>query len=90
MRIISQDKKHDVPYNCVTVYLSSAIQTFIQADFVAYRYTEILGAYNSEEDALYVMDCIRYSMKYGYDYFYMPSADYVPIMRQKAAEGGEL
>ena len=90
MRIISQDKKRDVPYHQVTVYVSSVIPREIDADFVAYRSTEVLGTYNSEEDALYVMDCIRHSMKYGYDYFYMPSADYVPIMRQKAAEGGEL
>ena len=87
MRIISQDKKHDVPYDCVTVYLSSAIQTFIQADFVAYRYTEILGAYNSEEDALYVMDCIRHSKMEGYEYFFMPSADSIPVWRKN--KGGE-
>lgn len=90
MRIISQDKKYDVPYDSVTVYVSPVIPREIDADFVPYRSTEVLGTYNSEEDALYVMDCIRYNKKKGYDYFHMPSAESVTVWRQKKAKGGDL
>ena len=90
MRIISQDGKFDIPYDSVLVYVSSVFPKEIHVDFVAYRATYIVGQYDSEEDALYVMKCIRYNMRRGSDYFFMPSAEDASAWRQEAAEGGEL
>ena len=90
MRIISQDKKYDIPYDSVTVYVSPVIPREIDADFVPYRSTEVLGTYNSEEDALCVMKSIRKAAMDGYYYFYMPKAESASFWRQRDAEGGEL
>ena len=90
MRIISQDGKFDIPYDSVLVYVSSVFPKEIHVDFVAYRATYIVGQYDSEEDALYVMKCIRYNKGKGCEYFHMPSAEIVPVWRQDEAEGGEV
>ena len=87
MRIISQEGKFDIPYDSVLVYVSSVFPKEIHVDFVAYRATYIVGQYDSEEDALYVMDCIRHSKMEGYEYFFMPSADSIPVWRKN--KGGE-
>ena len=74
MRIISQDGKFDIPYDSVLVYVSSVFPKEIHVDFVAYRATYIVGQYDSEEDALYVMKQIRRAVNDGYTYYFMPSA----------------
>jgi len=91
MRIISQDGLSDYPYNYIVVFVNHLERNKIGAMIWGDACGDFeLAEYNSDEDALYVMEAMRKAMKYGYDYFYMPSADYVPIMRKKAAEGGEL
>jgi hypothetical protein len=90
MRIISQDKKRDVPYDSVMVYVSDVLPKQILVNFVQYKETYVMGKYNSEEDALYVMKCIRYNKGKGCEYFHMPSAEIVPVWRQEESEGGEV
>jgi hypothetical protein len=90
VRIISQDKKRDVPYDSVTVYVSSVFPKEIHVDFVAYKSTEVLGTYNSEEDALCIMKSIRKAAMDGYYYFYMPKAESASFWRQRDSEGGEV
>ena len=73
MRIISQDKKRDVPYDSVMVYVSDVLPKQIWVNFVQYKETYVMGKYNSEEDALLVMKLIRRAANDGYTYFFMPS-----------------
>lgn len=89
MRIISQDGIIDIPYDSIIVFALNGKD--VSACTVNDNYNKMaLGTYNNEEDALYVMDCIRYNKKKGYDYFHMPSADSVSTWRQKANKGGEV
>lgn len=92
MRIISQGGTKDIPYEAVMVYVTYHMPTKIYASPIINTNDELpLGTYKNEEDALYVMDCIRHSKKEGYDYFHMPSAESVTVWRRKkATEGGEL
>jgi len=84
MRIITQGGMKDIPYESVMVYVAYHMPTQIFASPIINTNDELpLGTYKSEEDALYVMDCIRYSKMKGYDYFFMPSADSVPVWRQE-------
>ena len=77
MRIISQDKKRDVPYDSVMVYVSDVLPKQIWVNFVQYKETYVMGKYNSEEDALYVMKSIRQAVNNEYRYYVMPSAEKV-------------
>ena len=89
MRIISQNGMNDYPYDSIMVWVDYTSPKSIGATMCSDPHSEFeLGTYNSEEDALYVMECIRYNKKKGYDYFHMPSADDVSTWRQN--KGGEL
>ena len=89
MRIISQDGFIDIPYDSIIVFALNGKD--VSACTVNDNYNKMtLGTYNNEEDALYVMDCIRYNKRKGYDYFHMPSAESVTVWRQKKAKGGDL
>lgn len=88
MRIISQDGMNDYPYDYIVVYVNHLEHNKIGATVCGGSYDIDLGEYDSEEDALYVMDCIRYSKMKGYEYFNMPSAENASYGRKK--KGGEL
>ena len=89
MRIISQDGLIDIPYDSIIIFALNG--NGVSACTVNDNYNKmILGTYNDGDDALYVMDCIRYNKRKGYDYFHMPSAESVTVWRQKKAKGGEL
>ena len=82
MRIISQDGFVDIPYDSIIVFALNG--NGVSACTVNDNYNKMtLGTYKNEDDALYVMECIRYSKMKGYDYFFMPSADSVPVWRQE-------
>ena len=89
MRIINQLGTADIPYNSVMVFVNTDAPSQIYASSVHDTFNDLpLGTYNNEEDAMYVMKNLRRAMKYGFDdYYYMPSADFVPVMRQKEKEG---
>lgn len=88
MRIITQTGIADIPYESVMVFVNTDAPSRIYASTVFDTFNDLpLGTYKSEDDAMYVMKCIRRAANDGYAYFYMPSADYVPIMRQKEKEG---
>lgn len=88
MRIITQKGEADIPYESVMVFVNTDAPSQIYASSVFDTFNDLpLGTYNNADDAMYVMGCIRHSKNYGYDYFHMPSAENVPIMRQKMKEG---
>jgi len=89
MRIISQDKFIDIPYDSIIVFALNGKD--VSACTVNDNYNKMaLGTYNNEEDALCVMKSIRKAAMDGYYYFYMPKAESASWWRQKEAEGGEL
>lgn len=88
MRIINQLGTADIPYNSVMVFVNTDAPSHIYASSVHDTFNDLpLGEYNSADEAMYVMKCIRRAANDGYTYFHMPSADYDPIMRQKEKEG---
>ena len=90
MRIISQNGMNDYPYEQCMIFVNYKERTKLCISMCGDGADSEfpLGTYDSEEDALYVMECIRYNKKKGYDYFHMPSADDVSTWRQN--KGGEL
>ena len=91
MRIISQDGLNDYPYDSIMVWVDHVNPKRIGASMCSDPNSEfVLGTYNSEEDALYMMECIRHSKMKGYEYFFMRGADYTSVLRQTKEDGGEL
>lgn len=89
MRIISQDGFIDIPYDSIIIFALHGKD--VSACTVNDNYNKmILGTYKNEDDALYVMKCIRYNKGKGCEYFHMPDAKSVSVWRQEEAEGGEL
>lgn len=89
MRIINQWGTADIPYSSVMVFVNNDASSKIYASSMYDMFNDLpLGEYNSAEDAMYVMKCLRRAVERVEDYFLMPGADYVPIMRQKG-KGGE-
>jgi hypothetical protein len=74
MRIISQDKRIDIAYERAVVYIHRT--THDQSYVIAHVPDEdfSLGAYDTAEDAAYVMSLIRTAFSEEYRYFYMPEA----------------
>lgn len=88
MRIISQNGMSDYPYELCMIFVNYKERTKLCISMCgdgAYSYGD-LAEYDSEEDALYVMKCIRYNKKKGYDYFFMPSAEDASAWRQENEE----
>ena len=75
MRIISQDKQTDIPYerSIITNEIVKESTVFIYANI--YDRIFWLGTYHSLDDAKAVLWAIAASKKAGKDYFEMPSAD---------------
>ena len=47
----------------------------------------MIGAYDSAEDAVYVMSLIKTTFMCNHKYFYMPEAEEVSMIREKMDEG---
>lgn len=89
MRIINQWGTADIPYNSVMVFVNNDASSQIYASSMYDLFNDLpLGTYNNADDAMYVMRNLRRAVRYGYsEYYEMPSADFVPVMRQKEKEG---
>lgn len=72
MRIISQDKMIDIPYEGAAVYIDRSAANKIYAHVPDESF--LIGAYDTAEDAAYVMSLIRTAFSEEYRYFYMPEA----------------
>ena len=81
MRIISQERTVDVPYDNVVVYVHSQLnQIFVKMYVSGIEYGRdgfSIGKYNSKEDAKYVMSLIRGAAICDNKYFYMPEIEEV-------------
>jgi len=74
MRIISQDRMLDTPYDGAVVYIHRRTNKQIYVGNVGDDEGFLIGTYNSEEDAVHVMSLIRTAFSEEYRYFYMPEA----------------
>ena len=90
MRIISQNRTVDVPYDNVVVYVHSQLnQIFVKMYVSGIEYSRdgfSIGKYDSKEDAKYVMSLIREAAIFCQMYFYMPTAEKASY---RGEEGGE-
>ncbi len=75
MRIISQDKMTDTPYDNAVVYINRQTPTQIYVGGVDSDDGFPIGTFDTEEDALMVMRCIRLARNLDYKYFHMPTAE---------------
>ena len=83
MRIISQDKMTDTPYDGAVVYIHRRTNKQIYVGNVGDDEGFPIGTYNSKEDALRVMELIRDCFIYGGTYFVMPKSDMVSHCYEK-------
>ncbi len=75
MRIISQDKQTDIPYERLILIIETASEgTFFIHAYIYDKYFW-LGTYHSLDDAKAVLWAIAAYKKAGKDFFEMPSAD---------------
>ena len=88
MRIVSQDKMIDTPYDGAVVYAyyrKNDVQIYISnvgddEDFP-------IGTYNNNKEVEYVMSLIRTAFAYENRYFYMPKAEDASIIKLKMKDG---
>lgn len=83
MRIISQDKMTDTPYDGAVVYIHRRTNKQIYVSNMGDEEGFPIGTYNSKEDAVYVMSLIKTRFMYNNKYFYMPEAEEVPVIREQ-------
>lgn len=89
MRIISQHRIIDTPYDGAVVYIyyrRHDIQIYVSnvGDDEGFP----IGTYNNSEDAVYVMSLIRTAFAHEDQCFYMPEAEDISAIRAKM-DGGE-
>lgn len=83
MRIISQNKTVDTPYDGAVVYVHNRAGNQIYVGNVGNDEGFPIGMYNSKEDAVYVVSLIRTAFMCNQKYFYMPEAKDVSAIRAK-------
>lgn len=91
MRIISQDRTIDVPYDNVVVYVHSQLnQIYVKMYVSGIDYSRdgfSVGKYHNKEDAIYIMNHMRDKYPYA-TYYYMPLADDVDLIRDNLDYAG--
>ena len=86
MRIISQDRTIDIPYDNVIVYVHQ-IYVKIYVSGIDYNHARFsIGEYHNREDAKYVMALIRDAVIFGKTYFYMPTLEEFSEIREGEQE----
>lgn len=83
MRIVSQDKMMDTPYDGAVVCVHRRTNKQIYISNVGDDEGFLIGTYNSEEDAVYVMSLIQKTFMCDHKYFYMPEAEEVSMIREQ-------
>lgn len=86
MRIISQDRMTDTPYDGAVVYIHRRTGNWIYVSNVGDDEGFPIGTYNSKEDAVYVMSLIQKTSMCDHKYFYMPEVEEVSAIRTKMEE----
>ena len=88
MRIISQDRMTDTPYDGAVVYIHRRrTNKQIYVGNVGDDEGFPIGTYNNEEDAVYVMSLIRSTFMCNHKYFYMPEVEEVSVIRERMKAG---
>lgn len=72
MRIISQDRMTDIPYDNAVVYINRQMPTQIYVCGLDSDDGFPIGTYDTTKDAVYIMELIKTAFAYGNQYFYMP------------------
>lgn len=88
MRIISQDRMTDIPYDNAVVYINRQMPTQIYVCGLDSDEGFLIGIYDTTKDAVYIMELIKTAFTYGNQYFYMPKDKNVSMIRAKT-EGSE-
>ena len=87
MRLISQNKIVDIDYDGAVVYINrnagDKIYIFVHVPDEEFS----LGAYDTFEDAVFVMSLIRSTFMCNHRFFYMPEAEEVSVIRAERKEG---
>lgn len=81
MRIISQDKTEDIPYEMSRLYISEVHTGAIKAEISGISDTTMLGDYYTHEDAKTALAEVRAAYFSGKKFFVMPSTDAVARKR---------
>ena len=76
MRIISQDKTEDIPYEMSTICIEAVYPSRICAKQAGLN-DILLGKYNSHEDAKTALQSVRMACFSGKKFWIMPTADKV-------------
>lgn len=81
MRIISQDKKIDIDYDGSVIYIdrSAGNKGYVIVHVPDEEFS--IGAYDTAEDAVFVMSLIRTTLMCNHRFFYMPEAEEVSMIR---------
>lgn len=80
MRIISQDKTEDIPYEMSTICIEAVYPSRICAKQAGLN-DILLGKYNSHEDAKAALQSVRMAYFSGKKYWLMPTADEIARKR---------
>lgn len=80
MRIITQDKTEDIPYEMSTICIEAVYPSRICAKQAGLN-DILLGKYNNHEDAKTALQSVRTAHLTGKKYWVMPTADEVARKR---------
>ena len=86
MRIISQDRMTDMPYDSAVVFINRQNTKVIYVGGVSNDEGYPIGTYDNQYDAMYVMQLIREAHNHKYEIFYMPKAEEVSVIREQMEE----
>lgn len=83
MRIISQDRMTDIPYDSAVVFINRRNTKDIYVGGVSNDEGYPIGTYYNQDDAMYVMQLIREVCNRKFENFYMPKAEEVSSIRNE-------
>lgn len=83
MRIISQNRMTDIPYDSAVVFINRRNTKDIYVGGVSNDEGYPIGTYYNQDDAMYVMQLIREVRNHKYENFYMPKAEEVSSLRNE-------
>lgn len=75
MRIISQNRTEDIPYEISRLYISSVHTGTIYAELAGMSDATMLGDYYTHEDAKIALQSVRITYFSGKKFLIMPTAD---------------
>ena len=79
----------DTPYDGAVVYVHRRTNKQIYIGNVGDDEGFLIGTYNSEDDAVYVMSLIRSTFMCNHKFFYMPEVEEVSVIREQLKRGDQ-